>query len=191
MQLLPSAEMPKTKGEKKDRPYVFYFGEEAAALVHLLRAMGPDEFRKYCPDIELHGACTQPDDMLVSMFRALHGDIRKIGELPEQGSNAVKLCAAYEFAPKPGRPRREVVINEEAKKRAAEIIQERRRVQINARQRQRRASTPAGVDVKAHVGGFTTRGTRVEPVKEAAIVEVRKLCWTCEAFAARACGLGR
>jgi hypothetical protein len=172
--------MPKTTAETQDRPYGFKFHEAGAALVHLLRAMPPGEFHKFCPDMEQHATCTQPDDMMLAMFGALRGVLRKIGDLPEEGSNATKLCAAYEIAPKVGRPRREVVINEEAEKRADAIIEERRRLQINARARQRSVSTPVGVDVKAHVGGFTTRGTRVEPAKAAAIVEVCKaVCGAC------------
>ena len=167
--------MPKTAQEINERPYIFKFGEEAAALIYLLRAADATTFRKYCPDIENHGSITGADDIILSMFRALHGAvIATLDELPEEGTKSEKFCAAYALAAKVGRPRREVVINEMAEERAAEIIQEKRRLQINAQERQRHASKPAGLEAKAHVGGFTTRGTRVEPAKAAAIVEVRK-----------------
>ena len=172
--------MPKTAQETHERPYKFYFGEEAAALIYLLRAADATTFHKYCPDIENHGSLTGADDIILSMFKALHGALTPVlDELPDEGTKSQKFCAAYRLAHKVGRPRREVVINEMAEERAAEIIQERRRLQINAQERQRHASKPADIDAKAHVGGFTTRGTRVEPAKAAAIVEVRKAMPAC------------
>ena len=58
-----TCQMPNTVQEKKERPYGFKFDEEAAALVHLLRHASPADFKKYCPDLEQHGACTGVDDM--------------------------------------------------------------------------------------------------------------------------------
>ena len=87
--------MPKTNAESKARPYSFAFSEEGAACVHLLRSSTAAEFAKYCPGNEQHGQCTGVDGMFLSMFRALHGSISKVGELPEKGSNCNRLCAAF------------------------------------------------------------------------------------------------
>ena len=113
--------MPKTAQEINERPYILKFGEEAAALIYLLRAADATTFRKYCPDIENHGSITGADDIILSMFRALHGAvIATLDELPEEGTKSEKFCAAYALAAKVGRPRREVVINEMAEERAAD-----------------------------------------------------------------------
>ena len=118
--------MPQTKAEPTDGQFKFGFGEEAAATVHLLRATTPVNFKKICPDLEQHGSCTSAGAMFSSMHRALHGALRKTGELPDK-PKARDFCAAYELAPKVGRPRREVAAREEAEKIAAAEDAERRR----------------------------------------------------------------
>ena len=166
--------MPKTKAEHVERPWRFYLNDEGAALVHLLRSLNDTDFKKYCPDIVNHHSCTGVDDLMLSMFRALLGRIEQVGDVPAEGTPASRLCAAFRLAPKIGRPKREAAINEAASEKAAVLIQEWRRKQLNARARQQYRAQPVGLEAGCHVGGFTTRGTRVEPVKSAAIVEVRR-----------------
>ena len=164
--------MPQTNAEPTDGKYLFGFGEEAAATVHLLHATTSVNFKKICPDLEQHGSCTSAGAMFSSMHRALHGALLiKTGELPDK-PKARDFCDAYELAPKVGRPRREVAAREEAEKIAAAEDAEIRRKLLTARERQRHVSAPVGLDAGCHVGGFTTRGNRVQPACAAAIVEV-------------------
>ena len=175
--------MPQTDAESTNGAYGFKFDEEPAAIVHLLRASDPVDFKKMCPDLEQHGRSTGAGAMFSSMFRALHGAIKKTGELPDR-PKAKDFCAAYKLCPKVGRPRREVAARDQGDKIAAAAEEERRTKHVNARQKQRRITTPAGLDSKCHVGGFTTRGNKVEPVKDAAILSVclpfvSRACWKC------------
>ena len=159
--------------EKKTRPHAFFYSNDAAAVVYLLRASDSTTWKKFCPDIENHGAATGADDIMMSMFRALHGGLEQTDDLADEGgSKSERFLEAYQLTPKVGRPRREVAIREEADRLYEEEKAERQRKLRATQERQRYAGQPAGHDAKGHIGGFTTRGTRVEPVKEAAVVQV-------------------
>ena len=169
----PTCQMPKAKEPKEEKPYGFYFNEKAAALIQLLRHCDLATFHKFCPDISNAARSgLGADDILLSLFGAMHGDLKQICELPAEGKKDVRLRAAWELCPKVGRPRREVALRLEAEKLAAAAEEERRRKHVNSRMRQRHITTPAGLEPKCHLGGFTTRGNKVEPVKDAAIVSV-------------------
>jgi hypothetical protein len=171
-------DMPYTHAQAKGGKHHFLLDDLATALVHLLRNCDAAEFKKYCPGVTQRGSCTSVSEMLLAMFRALHGDIVETGEVldDDEAKPAARLCVAYALAPKVGRPRREVALREEAEKLAKEQAEERRRKHVLAQQRQRYMSAPDGLHTKAHVGGRTCRGTIVEPVRDAALCLESRVC---------------
>ena len=84
--LLKLSNMPKIK-EKKTRPIAFFYSNDAAAVVYLLRASDSTTWKKFCPDIENHGAATGADDIMMSMFRALHGGLEQTDDLADEGGS--------------------------------------------------------------------------------------------------------
>lgn len=124
----------------------------ATALVHLLRNCDAAEFKKYCPGVTQRGSCTSVSEMLLAMFRALHGDIVETGEVldDDEAKPAARLCVAYALAPKVGRPRREVALREEAEKLAKEQAEERRRKHVLAQH--------GGGETKHEFGSPANRG---------------------------------
>jgi hypothetical protein len=96
--------MPQTDAESTNGAYGFKFDEEPAAIVHLLRASDPVDFKKMCPDLEQHGRSTGAGAMFSSMFRALHGAKKKlvscrIGRRPRTSvprTNSARKSAAHD-----------------------------------------------------------------------------------------------
>ena len=126
---------------------------------------------QFCPDITEWRRDTNLDEIFMSMFHKLQGDLRRIRDTPiEEGTKTEKGASLFDIARRVGRPCKEAV----AAAAAARLVGRRwREYKQKAAKAQRDAEAIKEARAsRMKLGMFTSRNNAIVGVKDAAMVEV-------------------
>ena len=175
MGMAPKKPTTTVRPDKLLRPHNYTVGDEAHAIVCLLRLDKSGKLRKqFCPEIEEKEwrLDTNLDVMFVAMFHKLQGELTRVRNAPiEKGTKTEKGASLFSIKKRAGRPSKEAA-EAEAADRLVNRQWRKWKEKMGKKQRDKKAVAAARAE-RMKLGTFTARGNAIVGCKETAIVEAR------------------